>query len=121
MISVSLFFFLFGEPVVNFMNSDLQARYYALQALHIISLGYVFFGVEMVMMNAFNGAGDTRTPTYVNLVGFWLFQIPLAWVLSQYFIKEPKAIFIAILISQFVTAALSFYLFRRGTWKVVKV
>jgi putative MATE family efflux protein len=121
MISVSLFFFLFGEPVVNFMNSDLQARHFALQALHIISLGYVFFGVEMVMMNAFNGAGDTRTPTYVNLVGFWLFQIPLAWVLSQYVIKEPKAIFIAILISQFITAALSFYLFRRGRWKMVKV
>ncbi|MDB4903634.1 MAG: family efflux transporter [Mucilaginibacter sp.] len=121
MISVSLFFFLFGEPVVNFMNSDLQARHYAIQALRIISLGYIFFGVEMVMLNAFNGAGDTRTPTYVNLVGFWLFQIPLAWVLSQYVIKEPKAIFIAILISAFVTAALSFYLFRRGGWKTVKV
>ena len=121
MLSVSLFFFLFGTPVVNFMNSDLQARHYAIQSLRIVSLGYVFFGVEMVMLNAFNGAGDTRTPTYVNLVGFWLFQIPLAWVLSQYFIKEPKAIFIAILISQFVTAALSFYLFRRGGWKTVKV
>jgi putative MATE family efflux protein len=121
MFSVSLFFFLFGEPVVNFMNSDLQARHYAIQALRIISLGYIFFGVEMVMLNAFNGAGDTRTPTYVNLVGFWLFQIPLAWVLSQYFIKEPKGIFIAILISAFVTAALSFYLFRKGRWKTVKV
>lgn len=121
MISVSLFFFLFGEPVVNFMNSDVQARHYAIQALRIISLGYIFFGVEMVMLNAFNGAGDTRTPTYVNLVGFWLFQIPLAWVLSQYFIKQPKGIFIAILISAFVTAALSFYLFRRGRWKTVKV
>lgn len=121
MLSVSGFFFLFGEPVVNFMNSDVHARAYALQALRIISTGYVFFGVGMVMLTAFNGAGDTRTPTIVNLVGFWLFQIPLAWVLSKYYIKEPKAIFIAIVISQFVTALLSLYLFKKGRWKTVKV
>ncbi len=121
MLSVSVFFFLFGEPIVNFMNSDVQARRYALQALQIISLGYVFFGIEMVMMNAFNGAGDTRTPTWVNLISFWLFQIPLAWVLSQYYIKEPKAIFIAVLTSQLVAAALGYYLFKKGKWKTVKV
>jgi Na+-driven multidrug efflux pump len=121
MLAVTMFFYLVGEPVVNFMNNDIQARHYALQALHTISLGYVFFGICMVMLNAFNGAGDTTTPTLVNLVGFWLFQIPLAWVLSQYYIKEPKAIFITILISQFVTALLSFYLFKRGKWKLVKV
>ena len=121
MLAVTLFFYLSGEPIVNFMNSDIQARHYALQALRTISLGYVFFGICMVMLNAFNGAGDTTTPTLVNLVGFWLFQIPLAWVLSQYYIKEPKAIFITILISQFVTALLSFYLFKRGKWKLVKV
>jgi putative MATE family efflux protein len=121
MLSVSGFFFLFGEPIVNFMNSDLQARHYALQALHIISLGYVFFGVGMVMLNAFNGAGDTRTPTIINLIGFWLFQIPLAWVLSKYYIKEPKAIFIAIVISEFVTTLLSLYLFKKGRWKTVKI
>jgi Na+-driven multidrug efflux pump len=121
MLAVTLFFYLAGEPIVNFMNSDVHARHFALQALRTISLGYVFFGVCMVMLNAFNGAGDTTTPTLVNLVGFWLFQIPLAWVLSQYYIKEPKAIFITILISQFVTALLSFYLFKRGKWKLVKV
>jgi len=121
MLSVSLFFYLFGSPIVNFMNSDIQARRFALQTLRIVSLGYVFFGISMAMLNAFNGAGDTRTPTFVNLVAFWLFQIPLAWVLSQYYIKEPKGIFIAILISQLVSAALSYYLFKRGTWKKVKI
>ena len=121
MLSVSLFFYLFGEPVVNFMNSDIQARHFALQALRIVSTGYVFFGVSMAMLMAFNGAGDTRTPTLVNLVGFWLFQIPLAWVLSQYYINEPKGIFFAIVLSQIVTAALSLYLFKRGSWKMVKV
>jgi len=121
MVGVTLFFYLFGEPVVNFMNSDKQARHFAVQALRIISLSYIFFGVEMVMLNAFNGAGDTRTPTLVYFVGFWIFQIPLAWIISHYYIKQPKAIFIAIVISQFVTALLSFYLFRKGKWKMVKV
>jgi Na+-driven multidrug efflux pump len=121
MFGVSVFFYLFGTPVVNFMNSDEQARHYAIQSLRIISLGYVFFGVEMVMMNAFNGAGDTRTPTMVNLIAFWLFQIPLAWMLSKYYIREPRAIFYAILISQVVASVLSYYLFKKGKWKTVKV
>lgn len=121
MLAVSIFFYLFGEPVVNFMNSDVVARHYAIQALRIISTGYVFFGIGMAMMMAFNGAGDTRTPTLINLVGFWLFQIPLAWCLSQYYIHEPKGVFFAILISQLVTATLSLYLFKLGKWKLVKV
>jgi putative MATE family efflux protein len=121
MVLVSLFFFLFGDTVVNFINTDLQVRHYAIQTLRIVSLSYIFFGIEMVMLNAYNGAGDTRTPTLVYFVGSWLFQIPLAWVLSQYYIREPKAIFIAIVFSQFVTALLSFYLFSKGKWKTVKV
>ena len=121
MISVSLFFFLFGTPVVNFMNSDPRARYYAIQTLRIVSLSYIFFGVEMVMLNAFNGAGDTRTPTLVYFVGFWIFQIPLAWFLSKHYIKGPNGIFVAIVISQFITALLSYYLFKKGKWKLVKV
>lgn len=121
MLSVSIFFYLFGEPVINFMNSDPEARRYALQALRIISPGYVFWGIEMVMMNAFNGAGDTRTPTIVNLICFWLFQIPVAWVLSQYYIREPKAIFITIVVSQLVAASVSVYLFKKGRWKTIKV
>jgi len=121
MVAVSLFFFLFGTPVVNFMNSDPQARHYAVQTLQIVSLSYIFFGIEMVMLNAFNGAGDNRTPTLVYFVGYWLFQIPLAWVLTKYYIQSPNGIFIAIVISQFITALLSYFLFKRGKWKLVKV
>ena len=103
------------------MNSDVQARHYALQALRIISGGYIFFGVGMVMLNAFNGAGDTRTPTFVNLVCFWLVQIPLAWVLSQQTFKAPIGVFIAIIIAQVLSAVMSLYLFKKGRWKVVRV
>jgi Na+-driven multidrug efflux pump len=98
MLLVSLFFFLFSQPLVDFMNKDANARQYAVQALHIVSLGYIFYGVGMVMMNAFNGAGDTRTPTVVNLFCFWAFQIPLALI-----------------------TVVSVILFRRGKWKKVKV
>jgi len=121
MVLVSGFFYVFGEPVVNFMNTDPQARHYALQALKVISTGYVFFGIGMVMQNAFNGAGDTRTPTMMNLFCFWLVQIPLAWVLSQQTFKEPKGVFIAIVFAQFLFAGMSLYLFRQGKWKTIKV
>lgn len=73
MICVSLFFFLFSSPLIAFMNTNAAAQEYAIQAIHIVSLGYVFYGIGMVMMNAFNGAGDTKTPTLINLIGFWLF------------------------------------------------
>jgi putative MATE family efflux protein len=121
MVCVTAIFYVFGQPIVSFMNSDPQARHYATQALRIMSLGYIFFGIEMVMLNAFNGAGDSRTPTVVNLVGFWALQIPLAWVLSKYYIKEPLGIFIAIIISQCCTALLSYVLFKKGSWKKVKI
>lgn len=121
MVLVTGFFYVFGEPVVNFMNSDIQARHFALQALRTISLGYIFFGVGMVMLNAFNGAGDTNTPTIVNLLCFWLVQIPLAWILSQQTFKAPIGVFIAILIAQALSAVMSLYLFKRGKWKLVKV
>jgi putative MATE family efflux protein len=121
MLTVTLICFIFGDPIVKFVNKDPLARHFAVQALAIVSLGYIFFGVEMVMLNAFNGAGDTRTPTLVYFVGYWLFQIPLAWGLSHYYLHEPKSIFIAILISQFVTAVFSYFLFKRGSWKTVKV
>ncbi len=121
MIVVTCFVYVFGGAVINFMNTDILARQYAHEALRTISIGYVFFGVGMVMLNAFNGAGDTRTPTMVNLICFWLIQIPLAWFLSQYVFKAPLGIFIAIVISQCLAAVLSLYLFKRGRWKTVKV
>jgi putative MATE family efflux protein len=121
MLFVTLVCYFFGDPIVRLVNKDHAARYYAVQALAIISPGYIFFGLEMVLLNAFNGAGDTRTPTMVYFIGYWLFQIPLAWGLSHYYIHEPKSIFISVIISQFVTAVFSYFLFKGGRWKTVKV
>ncbi len=121
MIFVTLFFYLFSEPLVKFMNNDAGAQYYALRALYIISAGYIFYGIGMVLMNAFNGAGDTKTPTLISLFGFWAFQIPLALVLVLYFNMGPTGVFIAIVTAETFITIVSFIVFKRGKWKLVKV
>jgi Na+-driven multidrug efflux pump len=103
------------------MNKDPQVIRYGVQALRIICSGYIFYGVGMVMMNAFNGAGDTKTPTLINLFGFWAFQIPLAWILAKTLGYGPLGVFIAIPVAETAIAITAFILFKKGRWKNVKV
>ena len=110
-----------AELLVAFFTDDPEVRIYAVRAVRIIALGYVFYGIGMVMINAFNGAGDTWTPTKVNLIGFWLFQIPLAYFLAKTLKMDPKNIFIAIPVAETAITIASFILFKRGKWKTVKV
>lgn len=121
MLLVSLLFLVGAGPIVSFINRDPDVEKVAVGALRIISLGYVFYGVGMVLTNAFNGAGDTRTPTIINLICFWAFQIPLAWFLAIGLGKGPSGVFWAILITETTITGVSFVLFRRGKWKQVKV
>lgn len=93
----------------------------AVEAIMILSSGYVFYGIGMVLINAFNGAGDTKTPTWVNFFGFWLMQIPLAYLLAKYFNMGPTGVFLAIPIAETLMTITSFMLFRRGKWKKVIV
>jgi Na+-driven multidrug efflux pump len=86
-----------------------------------MSVGYIFYGIGMVLMNAFNGAGDTWTPTWVNLFGFWLFQIPLAYFLAKQLQLGPTGVFIAIPVSETAITLASIVLFRKGKWKRMKV
>ncbi len=87
----------------------------------IVSSGYIFYGVGMVMVNAFNGAGDTKTPTIINFVGFWLFQIPLAFFLSKTLKMGATGAFIAIPVAETAMAIAAYILFKKGMWKQVKV
>jgi Na+-driven multidrug efflux pump len=75
----------------------------------------------MVMINAFNGAGDTRTPTLINVFGFWLFQIPMAYILAKQFSMGPLGVFISIPIAETAITIASFILFKKGRWKTIKV
>jgi putative MATE family efflux protein len=121
MIFVTLVFMIFAEPIVNFMNKDAAVEAYAVQALRIVSLGYIFYGIGMVVTNAFNGAGDTKTPTLINIFGFWLFQIPLAYLLALWLNWGPKGVYIAIVITETCITIAGIIIFRKGKWKLVKI
>ena len=89
--------------------------------LRFICYAYPLLGFGMTMMQAFNGAGDTWTPTRINLVAFWVVQIPLAWVLSQWTALHETGLFAAIFSAQCVLGLMAITLFRRGAWKLKKI
>ena len=104
-----------------FFIQDREAVATGTLCLHILALGYVFFAYGMIISQAFNGAGDTRTPTYINLFVFWLIQIPLAYFLSRYLRPAPLGVYIAIGVAESLLAVISIILFKKGRWKLVKV
>lgn len=118
---ISVVFLVGAGPIVGFINRDAAVEEVAVRALRIISIGYVIYGVGMVLTNAFNGAGDTRTPTIINLFCFWAFQIPLAYALAIALDLGPTGVFLAILLTETAVTITSFLLFRKGRWKQVKV
>jgi putative MATE family efflux protein len=121
MAAVTLIFLFAAGPIVSFLNKDPNVQALATLALRIISLGYVFYGVGMVLTSAFNGAGDTRTPTIINLFCFWGFQIPFAWLLANKLGLGPAGVFAAIPVTESTLTVVSFVLFRQGKWKKVRI
>lgn len=118
---VSLLFLAGAKYFITFITTEPAVVDTGVRALRIISLGYIFYGIGMVMINAFNGAGDSRTPTWVNLFWFWLFQIPFAYLLAIVFNWGPTGVFIAIVVTETCIAITSLFLFKRGKWKLVKI
>ncbi len=110
-----------AQLFVSFFTNDPDIQAVAVQAIRYMSVGYIFYGIGMVLMNAFNGAGDTWTPTWVNLFGFWLFQIPLAYFLAKQLDLGPTGVFIAIPVSETAITVAGIVLFRKGKWKRMKV
>jgi len=121
MLSVMIFTFIGGKYFIAFFTNDVLIQEMAIRALQIMSMGYIFYGIGMVLMSTFNGAGDTWTPTWINLFGFWMFQIPLAYILAKQLNMGPVGVFIAIPVAETGIAIASFILFRKGKWKTVKV
>ena len=120
---VTLVFMLFADPLVRIFIPDVETEQikYAILSLQIISSGYIFYGIGMVATQAFNGAGDTKTPTWVYFFGFWVFQVPFAYLLHQYSSLGATGIFIAVPVAETLMAVVAYVLFRRGKWKEVKV
>jgi putative MATE family efflux protein len=118
---VSVIFFTFAHHIIGFFSEEAEVRRTGVLCLRIICLGYVFYAYGMVIGQAFNGAGDTRTPTILNVIGFWIVQIPLSFLLAKVFGMGPSGVFSAIAFSFSLLAILSIVVFRRGKWKAVRV
>jgi putative MATE family efflux protein len=119
--SVSLLFLIGANFFIGLITSEPTVIKTAVLALRIISLGYIFYGIGMVMMNAFNGAGDSKTPTLVNLFWFWIFQIPVAYFTAVVLGWGEKGVFISIVVTETAVTLTSVILFKKGKWKKVKI
>ncbi|WKL46764.1 MATE family efflux transporter [Flavobacterium pectinovorum] len=111
----------FGKYIISFFTNDEMVRTVAVEALQIMSVGFIFYGIGMVLINTFNGAGDTWTPTGINFFGFWLFQIPLAYVLAKHFNMGPTGVFIAIPVAETAITLAGIFFYKRGKWKRIQV
>jgi len=118
---VMILFVFFSNPIIRIFSQDDAVVSFGAQALQIIGYGYIFYGIGMVMMQALNGAGDSKSPTYINLICFWAIQIPLAYFLSIGLDLKAKGAFIAIPIAEALIALVAWYFFKRGNWKEIKV
>jgi putative MATE family efflux protein len=114
---VAVAFVVLAEPLIRVFSQEPEVVRIGADCLRLISYGYVFYAYGMVMVQAFNGAGDTATPTYINLACYWLFQIPLAWALARSLGLGPRGVFLAITISESLIAVVGMLAFRRGSWK----
>ena len=120
MTAMTVVFLLLAPVLIGWFSTSDAVLHTGVQALRIVSLGYFFFAFGMVLSQAFNGAGDALTPVWLNLICFWLVEIPLAWYLATS-MQAPTGVFISIAFSESLLAVLSAWVFRQGRWKAVRV
>ncbi len=119
--SVGVLFVLEAEPIARLFTHDPTVIPLAAACLRIVSYGNIGYAYGMVMLQAFNGAGDTVTPTIVNFFGFWVLEIPLAYWLAISMRMQSRGVYLAIVIAECSIAAASAALFKRGKWKAQKI
>jgi putative MATE family efflux protein len=119
--AVMLLFTFCSHYIIGIFTSDPALIMHGSKALQIMGYGYIFYGISMVMIQALNGAGDTRTPTWINFVCFWLIQIPLAYILAYTFDMKEVGAFIAVPGAETILAIVTYYYFKKGNWKLTKV
>ena len=119
--SVGIVFIIFAPAVIHLFTQDPAVVPDAVNCLRIFSCGNMAFAYGMVLLQAFNGSGDTLTPTYVNLFGFWMLEIPLAWWLAMHTFMHVNGVFVSVVIAQSVIVVISYMLFRRGKWAMQKI
>jgi putative MATE family efflux protein len=119
--SVGAVFIVFAPQIVGIYTADPEIARHAVNCLRIVACGYLFYAYGMVLTQSFNGAGDTWTPTWINFGCFWLWEIPLAYVLALRLEMGPSGVYIAVTVAFSTVAVVSAVLFRRGQWKLKRV
>lgn len=114
-------FYLFAEDLVMLFTDETRVIEIGAQCLRIICYGYLFYSWGMISIQAFNGAGDTTTPTILNFICFWLIEIPVAYLLSITIGMEETGVFYSIVIAESILGVLGVLMFRRGSWKLKEV
>ncbi len=118
---VSIIYLVFAPQIILIFNDTSDVVKYGSLCLRVIAAGYIFYGYGMVIINAFNGAGDTKTPTYINFVCFWLIQLPFAYLVAVTLDYGPIGVFLAITLAEVLIAIVGVIWFKKGHWKTVKV
>lgn len=114
-------FVIFAPQIVGLFSDDAEILRYGINCLRILGFGYPVYAVGMIIIQAINGAGDTRTPSLLNLICFWIVQIPLAYWLATEIEMGPNGVFVAIVVAESILTVLAVLHFRRGTWKRTEV
>ncbi len=118
---VAVVYFIFNEELMRIFTADETVVAIGAEWLQILSYSYIIYGWWMVAVQAFNGAGDTKTPTYINIVFFWMIQIPLSYLLAIHWDWAHTGVFWAVFFSETSVGIFTLWLFSRGKWKTVKV
>ena len=118
---VSLIYLVFAPQIISWFTQEAEVVKNGALCLRIIAAGYIFYGYGMVVINSFNGAGDTKTPTWINFICFWLFQLPFAYITALTFDFGPIGVFMAITFAELLIAVIGIIWFKKGYWKSVKV
>ena len=121
MLIVSIFYLVFAEAIIKIFSDEAQIVEYGALSLRVIAAGYVFYAYGMVIIQSFNGAGDTKTPTVINFFCFWVFQLPFAYLAALVFNWGAMGVFLAITFAEILIAVIGIIWFRKGKWKEVKV
>jgi putative MATE family efflux protein len=118
---VTLLFVGVPEYIIRFFSSEEAVVLFGAKALRIIGTGYVFYGIGMVMIQSLNGAGDTKTPTWINFICFWVIQIPIAYYLAYHTSFKTTGAICAIPMAETLIAASAFFYFKKGRWKKMEI
>ncbi|WP_109097275.1 MATE family efflux transporter [Aquimarina sp. AU58] len=118
---VSIFYLVFAEAIIRIFSDEALIIEYGALSLRVIAAGYVFYAYGMVIIQSFNGAGDTKTPTVINFFCFWVFQLPFAYLAALILNWGAMGVFLAITFAEVLIAVIGIIWFKKGKWKEVKV